>query len=185
LFWAATTGARDPVFDKLIDLVVGVLRNVQIVHVLPEYEGGVVLRRGRFQRLAKPGLVWTLPLLDHLLTATTVPTTDSSDRRDFTLPNGRTVSIQIVATWRVVDVRKHLLGVTDARDAVLDSIVGVAGEVLETASDDAPSKLAARIKRRANARAKNWGIRFDAVQFSSFVSAPAVRLIGDTKPVTD
>lgn len=169
-------------FDKLIDVVLDLAHKLVFLRVVSAWEGGVIVRLGRRRRvITAPGVVWLIPFVDDLLVTEVVPTTMTSDRKDFTTPSGRTLSVQVVITWRVHDVERFLLGVYDGKDAVLDAVTGTLGEVVESAGDeDTPSAIATRVKRRANARGKKWGVTFDRVQFASFVSARTYRLIGDT-----
>ena len=102
--------------------------------VLDEYERGVLLRFGRFKEnrgedgVVGPGLVWHLPFgIDEVLNTNVVYEVGDAELQMVTT-DGVTVNIEVVAGYSISNVKKFLLEVEEAGDAVLDAIGGAVFE---------------------------------------------------------
>ena len=61
-------------FDRLLDLLVGCIDLFKFWIILMPYQGGVLVRLGKFVRELEPGLHWLIPFgVDQVLTEHTVP----------------------------------------------------------------------------------------------------------------
>jgi len=167
-------------FDKLLDALISALERITFVSIMPQYDRGVILRAGRFHRRARPGIVWQWPLLERLLTATVVPTTEQTRPQVVTTADGRTIVYSLAVTWRVARSQRYLLHLYDGAGAVLDCLAGASGQVVAGSPRSAQlTQLAEQIEAAANARARQWGVRFERVAFADFADASVHRLVGD------
>lgn len=148
--------------------------------VVNEYEHAVLLRGGKFRRELKAGLHCVWPLWDHVLSTSSVWTTERTTPQSVTTESGVSLVVSLAVTWRVSCAKKFLLEVYDGKGAVLDCIAGATGQVLQTYDGVAPYRsLEREIRKLANRRAEQWGVRFQRVQFADLAKARTLRLVTD------
>ncbi len=134
--------------------------------VVDQYEGGVLLRLGKYKRTVYPGIVWHLPLyIDEVLTDNIVPTTTNLDTQILTSEDGITVLIGAVLRWRIVDVKKVLLELEDPDDVLFDTAYGMIAQEAQTTdyigleSDEFRTRVREGIRRRMG----KYGIHVEEV----------------------
>jgi len=94
--------------------------------VLREYEGGVLLRLGRFKRTLGPGFVWHMPFgVDEVLKVNTAFDTMTTQDQGFTSADDVPIAVNLAVGYRITDVQRFLLEVEDADTVVIDATAGV------------------------------------------------------------
>lgn len=106
------------IVSSVVAVAASVLWNMS-AQLLAEWDRAVVLRMGRFERVAGPGFFMIVPVVQHVsrILDTRVRTTsfyvESMLTKD-TVP----ISIETIAFWRVLDARKTVLEVEDYYHAI-------------------------------------------------------------------
>jgi regulator of protease activity HflC (stomatin/prohibitin superfamily) len=169
-------------FERIFEVLgqfIGLLRCCTIVD---PYEGGVVLRLGIFHRVLKPGLNWLIPLkIERILTEHIVPRTSRIHSMSTDTKDNISIGFEAVVTWKINDVRKSLLDVSELKDAVMDACMGVIGTEL-TLSTYEQIKQGSTIDALSAACRKNgwkWGIEVIRVQLTGVAKAKNIRLLQD------
>lgn len=104
------------------------------IHILPEYERGVLFRLGRVVGEAKgPGLIFIIPVVDRLVRVTLRTLTLDIPPQDIITRDNVTVRVNAVTYFRVVDPNRAVLEIEDFRfgtsqiaQTTLRSIIGQA-----------------------------------------------------------
>jgi regulator of protease activity HflC (stomatin/prohibitin superfamily) len=102
------------------------------IHILPEYERGVLFRLGRVTGEPRgPGLIFIIPIVDKLLRVSLRTVTLDIPPQDIITKDNVTVRVNAVAYFRVVDANKAILEIEDfgfatgqVAQTTLRSIVG-------------------------------------------------------------
>ncbi len=102
------------------------------IHILPEYERGVLFRLGRVTGEPRgPGLIFIIPIVDKLLRVSLRTVTMDIPPQDIITKDNVTVRVNAVAYFRVVDSNKAILEIEDfgfatgqVAQTTLRSIVG-------------------------------------------------------------
>ena len=102
------------------------------IHILPEYERGVLFRLGRVTGGARgPGLIFIIPIVDKLLRVSLRTVTLDIPPQDIITKDNVTVRVNAVAYFRVIDPNKAILEIEDfafatgqVAQTTLRSIVG-------------------------------------------------------------
>ena len=102
------------------------------VHILPEYERGVLFRLGRVTGEPRgPGLIFIIPIVDKLVRVSLRTVTMDIPPQDIITKDNVTVRVNAVAYFRVVDANKAILEIEDfgfatgqVAQTTLRSIVG-------------------------------------------------------------
>ncbi len=96
--------------DKLIDFLLQSLQLFQLYHFIPAYQRGVVLRFGKFHRLAEPGWLWVWPLrFEHVVTTNIQPEVIIVGPQSLTTADGHRIVISALFIIRVTDPKTFLL----------------------------------------------------------------------------
>ncbi len=102
----------------IVAAVIGVLLGVSI-KVANEWEKAVVLRMGRFSKLAGPGIFLIAPILDSISQMIDMRITTSPFRAETTLTKDSVpVDVDAVLFWQVWDAKKGILEVADYQNAI-------------------------------------------------------------------
>jgi len=165
--------------DRLIDLLIASLQAFQFWVVIDDFERGVVLRLGRFQRELQTGLYWLVPFyVDQVLVDNVVPRTKNLGAQSLTTKDGKQVVVAAIVTARINDVRKALLEVEGVDEALVDSCYAEVGRVVREKSldmlqhDDLTDELTAACRKRA----RRYGVEIMQVQLSDIALCRSLRL---------
>jgi len=149
--------------------LVAVLVAVVSPRVIKEWERGVVLRLGKFQRVVDQGVVWVIPgidgvtrIVDMRIRSTPVQAQDALTMD--TVP----VNVDAVLFWRVTDAKKAVLEVEDfpstvgwAAQTTLRDLIGRT-ELLRMISDR--EALDQELRDIIDRKTSNWGITVLSVE---------------------
>lgn len=167
-------------FDKLVDLIVSSLRLFMFFTVVDSYAGGVILRFGKFHRLATPGFHWLWPFnIETVLTTNVVPETINVGPQSLTTADGTSVVIATVVTFGISDVKTFLLEIEGANQVVMDSAYGVVSELVlgSTWEELMNVDLAHELSKAVRKQAKRYGVDVKAVAISDFTRSHSLRLM--------
>ncbi len=165
--------------DRLIDVIVEFVGLFQIYTFIDQYEEGVVLRFGKFNRIAEPGWLWILPLnFETVLVDNVVPTTTELGVQSLHTSDGHHINIQGVLFWKITDIRKVLLDVEDADDALTDAATGYISEMVadHTWDEIRSSQFVKQLKSKIQEQAREWGIKVMKVYISDCSKTRAIRM---------
>jgi regulator of protease activity HflC (stomatin/prohibitin superfamily) len=166
-------------FDRLIDVLVTVWKHLLFFIVIEPYEQAVLCRLGQFVKVLDPGFHWVWPLgIDVAYTEHVTPRTERIMGLSTTSSDGKSIGFDLIITFRISDIRKAVLEVTEVRDAIADTSIGIVGQALHKATweqilnGDALEELTSLCRRRGF----RWGIEVMAVQLAGVALVRNIRL---------
>lgn len=165
--------------DKLIDLILNAAGLFKFWVVVREYERGVVLRLGRFNREIEPGFHWVWPMsVDEVLTDNVVPRTYNLGAQSLTTNDGKCVTVGGVVTASIRNIRKALLEVEGVDHALVDSCSTVIARFVAQSTWDQLMHGIGSEKLTADCReiATDYGIKIVRVQLADCSVSRAIRL---------
>ena len=166
-------------FDRLIDVIVEFIGLFQVYFFIDEFEEGVVLRAGKYHRTVKPGPHWICPLnYESVLVDNVVPTTTKLGVQSLHTNDDQHINIKGVLFWKITDIRKVLLDVEDADDALTDASTGYISEMVadHTWDEIRSSQFVKQLKSKIQEQAREWGIRVMKVYISDCSKTRAIRM---------
>jgi len=154
--------------------------------VIEQYNKGVKLRWGKFNKVLEPGLHWKRPFADFVVETTVVPTTMRLPSQSLTTLDGKSIVLQAVIKYEISDVRVFLMEVNDAVDAIGDMTQAIIKTILteRTWEQCRSTEIDTMITKKARVEAKKWGIDIIQVTISDLGIIRSIRLIGDTGILT-
>lgn len=147
-------------------LIVGILFSA--LHVLREYERGVVFFLGRFQAVKGPGLIIIIPMIQKMVRVDLRVITLDIPPQDVISKDNVTVHVSAVLYFRVVDAERAIIQVEDFFEATgqlaqttLRSVLGQ-HDLDEMLSQR--DKLNADIQNILDEQTSSWGIKVTNVE---------------------
>ena len=139
------------------------------IKVANQWERVVVLRLGRFQRLAGPGLFFLIPIIDTVAYRIDIRVLTSTFRAEQTMTRDTVpVDVDAVLFWKVVDPMKAALDVADYGAAInwaaQTALRDVIGKTMLSDMLEGRDKLSAELQRIIDARTEPWGINVISVE---------------------
>lgn len=167
-------------FDKLIDLFKQFGRIFVFWYVADPYEGGVVLRLGKFHRMISMGLNWIIPFsAERVLLANCATHTLIVGPQSLMTKDGRQVVLSCVVTCTVEDPKAFILEINGGMAALDDASAGVVSKLImdhtlpELQAMDISNELTKDVRRFS----KPWGIAITRVQLIDFTLTRSIRLL--------
>jgi membrane protease subunit HflK len=168
-------------FDRIMDWLENLIGYFQFLTVVDQYDMGVVLRFGKYHRTLGPGLHLVIPFgIEEVTFDTVVRTTSYLDVQSVTSSDGKPVNINAVLVYKIGNIKRWLLEVDDAEDALHDMTYGIISELAETRTWAQIMKPAFmdEVTEQVQEEAISWGARVEAVKLSDRVTSRSIRLLG-------
>lgn len=150
------------------------------IHILPEYERGVLFRLGRVTGPPRgPGLIFIIPIVDRLLRVSLRIVTLDIPPQDIITKDNVTVRVNAVAYFRVVDANQAILeiedfnfGTSQVAQTTLRSIVGQAelDELLINRDE-----INRRLQQIIDTLTDPWGVKVTLVEVKDVELPDAMR----------
>ncbi len=149
------------------------------VHILPEYERGVILRLGRIQPLKGPGLIFIIPIIDRLIRVNLRTQTYDIPPQDIITKDNVTVHVNAVAYFNVVEAVRSVLSIDDYRfgtqqiaQTTLRSVLG------QTTLDDLLTKrdeVNQQLQQVIDSVTDPWGVKVTIVEVKDVILPEGMR----------
>lgn len=165
--------------ERLIDFIVELRDNAKPFAVIDAWEGGVVLRLGKFHRELAPGYHWKWPFVEQVSEVTTVETTLRLPPQTLTTKDGRGVVASAIVKYEVTKLEPYVTKIFDQNDVLADVTMGAVRRAV-TSTDyeklmaDPPEREILEIVRSA---VNKYGFRVHGVTFVDLAEVWSVRLI--------
>ncbi len=167
-------------FDKIFEVLAKFGRFFLFWTICDPYQGGVVLRLGRFHRLLIPGFNWIWPfLIERAIECNTVAETMMVGPQSLTTTDGQHVVISTVITFEVSDPKVYLLEIQGMSRVIEDSTYGVVSENITKRSWEAirTMDLANELTKDVRRFAKRYGVNILRVQIGDLTTTRSIRLM--------
>ena len=165
--------------DRLIDLLVQFMGLFRVYTFILQWQEGVVLRCGKYHRTVTPGWCWLLPLnLERVVIDNVLPATLDLGIQSLHTADDIHVNIQASLLWKITDIRRVLLEVEDADDALVDAATGYITDMVEahTWNEIRSPDFAKLLKSTIQKQARKWGISVMKVYISDCSKTGAIRI---------
>ncbi len=166
------------VFDRLIELIIEIWEWLLPFTVVKQYERGVILRWGIWNRDLQPGFRWYIPGVEAVQTTTVVRRTAYLAPQSLTSKDGVSFVISPIVIYWIRNIKRWQLEVDDAEDAINDITYGLNDELsLETNWEDVHKPAyAAELTKRVKKEGTTWGGGVEKVKFSDRSKSRSMRL---------
>jgi len=168
--------------ESLINFIISLWQWFIPFRVVDQWEMGVILRLGKFKRVAAPGFHWIIPFnVDKLMTAASVVQTHRLNKQSITTKEGKQIVVSAVIKFTVTDIRAFLLDVFQSGDAIEDVSMGGLRKIIASKSWDEcqHDDLEEELKKAVKAEVKKFGIEVQKVTLPDLACIRSIRLLQD------
>ncbi len=155
----------------IIFVVIPIL--LSAIKVVKEYERGVVLRLGRFLRVAEPGLNIIIPMIDKMIKVDMRVTTREIPAQEVITKDNVSIKVDAIIYYRVVDPEAAVLNVENYDIAVFNLAQTTLRSVLgEVELDDVLARreeLSAKIREIIDRKTEDWGVHVTDVEIRDVI----------------
>jgi regulator of protease activity HflC (stomatin/prohibitin superfamily) len=168
-------------FDKLIDVIVEWIKEIIPFVIVPQYEDGIILRFGKYNKTLSPGIYFKIPFFDEILTYHTVMTTLALPPQSLYTIDKQNVVVKGVVKYSIVDVKTFLLEVYDAQDAISDMTQGIIKNIIisKTLEECTHTDIDSNLTKKVRSEIKKWGVDIQQVTLTDVAPIRTIRLIND------
>lgn len=166
-------------FDKILDWIEALIHYFQFLFVIDEYEQAVILRFGKYNRTVGPGLHLCWPFgIEDVMKDTVVRTTSYLNVQSLTTKDGHQINSSPIVIYKIGNIKRWLLEVDDAEDALHDVTYGLNEELASESTLEEVQRPEYRqeLTRRVKDAAISWGARVEEVKLSDKVKGKSLRL---------
>ena len=166
-------------FERVLDFIAASWNILRPLLVVSDFEGGVILRFGRFNREITPGLQWKYPLAENAIITSTVITTMALRPQTLTTKDDLTIVLSAIVKYHISDVRAYLLDIWDSADVINDLTLGAIRETIASVDyKDLRGRLIEEEVLKTNQdEAIKYGVDIHKVTFSDLGKVRSLRLI--------
>ncbi len=149
--------------------------------VIKQYERGIILRWGVFDRYVECGPCWKCPVMHEVLSIEVNQQTFESQSQTLTTRDGMSITISSVVQYWVHDPSLYLIGVFDGEKALSDAVLAAVSYHVERSNYDdlQGSELSQKVTRRVRRAVKEYGIKIKWLAFADKTKTIPIRLMTD------
>lgn len=141
---------------------------VRMIHVVAQWERGIVLRLGKFQGVRGPGLVLIFPVIEYLRNIDTRVRTLGIPRQRVITRDNVPVSVNGVLYFKVVEPQDAVIKVQDYEYAIREYAQAALRDVIGRLTLDEllaeREQIQHEIEQALTGAAKEWGLVVDAIR---------------------
>lgn len=174
-------------FDKLVELLVTFIKVFQCCHIVDAYERGIVLRFGRYNRPAEPGLIWLIPFyVERVISTTVVPEPMAVGPQSLVSEDGKKLVVEAVFIVTISDPKTFMIDFEGGNAGLLLILRGALARFIESKklsdltqpeeNEKSPSVLLAKAAQRV---VRRYGAKIEDAQITQLIEARTYRLLGN------
>ena len=166
-------------FERILDFIAASWNLLRPVLVVSDFEGGVILRFGRYHRTIAPGLHWKLPLADNAIITSTVTTTMALRPQTVTTKDDLTIVVSAIVKYHISNVRAYLLDIWDSADVINDLTLGTIRDIVASVdyADLRGRVIEEQVLAQIRDQASRYGVDIHRVTFADLGKVRSLRLI--------
>lgn len=157
--------------------------------IVKQYELGIRLWLGCWQKTLQPGLHWVCPVFGEVMTADAKRQIINLPEESICTADGQSMAVSGAVEYQITDPRKAFLEIQDIDNSLQNLALGVIAEYVSTVKvqDEMPSTadLADNITEEIQPIARNWGIVIYRVWITDWVRHRVYRLMTHSKPTVE
>lgn len=167
-------------FDKLVDLIINFIGLFRFWSIIRDFEGGIILRLGKFHRMAKPGWNWRWPFdVEECFYSNINMMTRVVGPQSLTTKDDKSLIVSVVITEKVEDVKKFLIECTHGHSIIEDATYGAVATLIHNSTWDELMgiDLAHQLEITVRRQAKKYGVDIIQLQLVDFTKSKSLRLM--------
>lgn len=153
--------------------------------IVNQWEKGVYLRFGKYQKVVEPGLILKIPFADKVWTHEVITQTVHLQPQTLTTLDEKSIVLKSIIRYHVNDVQKFLLNVMHASDVLVDTTQGIIREKVEYTNWEDLDDVCGDLETNVQGVVDDWGITIERITLTDLGIVNTYRIMSDTKQTTN
>lgn len=166
-------------FTGLWSIIKDIAGFFKFITFVDPWDEGILVRRGKYKRVVKSGVVWHQPFgFDDLHLTNVRPSAMELNEQTVETADGVSVTVCGVFLWSIFDVKKSMLDVEDAAETLSELSIGIIQEQIEQQDWEYINTPEFRkdITKAIQKAARKWGIAVSKFKFHDCTRVVALRV---------
>lgn len=172
-------------FDKLIDILSIIWKDIWIFCIVRENEEGIRLRYGKLNKTVLPGIVFKIPFIDEVIIKYTKDDTILLPSQKLTTKDGKTITITGMVLYKVDNITEYILAVNLPQQSISDVAMGALTETIieRTYAEvlESIEKLGNEVSKRVRRECKKWGVVIEYVKITDITVSKSLNLFKNSE----
>jgi len=168
--------------QSIIDLVWAFIEYFKCAIIIDQFEEGVVLRLGKYDRTLTGGFHWMLPFgIEQVYKDNVVITTEHMDTQTIDTSDYVGVIACPVITWKISDIKTYCLDIEDPNGVMVDKIGTLIAETISYTKYEEVTdpEFWHELTKKSRRKCKKFGIHIEKVSYTDLSKVRTIRLIND------
>lgn len=163
--------------EWLSQILSGLVKPLQWWIVIAPWEEGVRVRLGKTSKKLCPGIHFRIPWLDRVYVQSTRIRILTETGQTITTADGKVLTLAVNVEFRISDVQRMFLSVSDPEMVILGKVAGLVAELVSTTSSEGltPKKIEEHASGKISA--DEWGLSGIKVMVTNFAYVRTYRLL--------
>lgn len=166
-------------FDKLIDILLNFWNNLTFWYICDQWEEGILLRAGRYQKTFGPGIWLKIPLIDAVWKTIVITQSIDLPPQSLTTLDGKNIVVKGIIRFHIVDTKKFLTSISHPNDVLTDTTGGMIRDIVENTDWNDLYDVDVELTKEVGDFVSKWGIGVEKVTLTNLQIANSIRIIQD------
>ena len=167
--------------DKLIEQLIKFSKDVLPYFIIEEWNEAVVLRFGKFHKVAKPGFHLKIPFFDSVWETEIITQSLDMNPQSITTADGKNIVVKAIIRFSVIDTKTYITSIMKPHDVLIDTTQGMIREIIEERNWEDLVDIENELTEKIGAKLKQWGINIERVTLTDLAEIDSIRLISDSE----
>lgn len=170
-------------FDKLIEWLMSVWEDIWIFKTIQQYELGVKLTFGKFNKVLEPGLHFKWSVCEQILTHNSKDDTILLPSQKLTTKDEKTVTVRGMIIYKIDNIREFLLNCNNAQQVISDVAIGIIAEnIIQSNYEETVNiKIMNEISKQVRRDCKKWGVHIEYVKLTDLSLSRSFNIFKETE----
>ena len=164
-------------FDKLIEFLIKLGKDVLLWVVIEEWNEAVLLRFGKFVKVLKPGFHFKIPFFDSVWETETITQSIDMNPQSITTADGKNIVVKAIIRFSVVDTKTYVMSIMKPHDVLVDTTQGMIREIIEDTRWYDLVGIDKQLTTEVGKFMRRWGIKVEKVTLTDLAEIPSYRVI--------
>ena len=164
-------------FDKLIEFLIKLGKDVLLWVVIEEWNEAVLLRFGKFVKVLKPGIHFKVPFFDSVWETETITQSIDMNPQSITTADGKNIVVKAIIRFSVVDTKTYVMSIMKPHDVLVDTTQGMIREIIEDTRWYDLVGIDKQLTTEVGKFMRRWGIKVEKVTLTDLAEIPSYRVI--------
>jgi regulator of protease activity HflC (stomatin/prohibitin superfamily) len=163
--------------DKFIEQIIKFGKDLLPYFIIEEWNEAVVLRFGKFLKVAKPGVHFKIPFFDSVWETEIITQSLDMNQQSIKTADGKNIVVKAIIRFSIIDTKTYITSIMKPHDVLVDTTQGMIREIIEETRWYELVGVDAELTSKVGKFMRRWGIKVEKVTLTDLAEIPSYRVI--------